>query len=116
MMQRAHAGAAVTRDEGMADRSNACSFAAPRLRDQLVVPQAVVGALEGLAEQVLALQGLPLPPSHRAAQQLPQHPATAPIFSPCSPLVHRGQTIQPRSHLHETYSYLQQSALQPMCA
>ena len=55
----------------------ACSVAAPRLRDQLVVSQAVVGALEGLAEQVLALQGLPLAPRHRAAQQLPQHPAPA---------------------------------------
>lgn len=61
----------------MADRSFTCCVAAARLRDQLVVPQAVVGTLEGLAEQVLALQGLPLALGHRAAQQLPQHPAHA---------------------------------------
>ena len=76
-MQRALAGTAVTHDDGMVDRSIACSVVAPRLRDQLVVPQAVVGALEGLAEQVLALQGLPLAPRHCAAQQFQQHPARA---------------------------------------
>ena len=71
--------AAMTHYGKMADRSDTRRVVAPRLRDQLMVPQAVVGALEGLAEQVLALQRLPLPPSHRAAQQLPQHPACAPL-------------------------------------